>query len=78
MRAEFIIGKVSPDSSYIPKRGEVIQYDHLGDGSCLTIHVGDGKIRVKDLPTLVDYDLHERVILLEKQVKELQKRIDHE
>ena len=72
------MNKASQNSPYIPKRGEVIQYDRLGDGSWLTIHVGDGKTKVKDLPTLADYDLHERVILLEKQVKELQERINHE
>jgi hypothetical protein len=78
MRAEFIMGKTSPDSSYIPKRGELIQCDRLGDGSWLTLHVGDGKTKATDLPTIADYDLHERVFLLEKQVKELQKRISHE
>ena len=78
MRAEFIIGKASPNSPYIPKKGEVIQYDRLGDGSWLTIHIGDGKTKATDLPVIADYDLHERVILLEKQVKELQERISHE
>ena len=78
MRAEFIIGKVSPDSSCIPKKGEVIQYDRLGDGSWLTIHVGDGKTKATDLPVIADYDLHKRVILLEQQVKKLQERINHE
>lgn len=66
MRAEFIIGKASTNSQYIPKRGEVIQYDRLGDGSWLTIHVGDGRTKVTDLPVIADYDLHERVISLEK------------
>jgi hypothetical protein len=71
MRAEFIMGKFSTNSPYVPKRGETIQYDRLGDGSWLTIHVGDGKTPVKDLPAIADYDLHERVRVLEEELVKL-------
>jgi hypothetical protein len=72
MRAEFLMGKTSKDSPYIPKRGETIQYDRLGDGTWLTIHVGDGKTQVKDLPAIADYDLRERVRILEEKIAKLE------
>lgn len=78
MRGRFLIGQAAPNCIYIPQRGEVFQYDRLGDGSWLTMHVGDGKTKATDLPAIADYDLHERVILLEKQIKEFQERINHE
>ena len=65
------IGLVNPDGKYIPQRGEVIQYDRLGDGSWLTLHVGDGRNLVKNLPTVVDYDLHERIVKLEIELAQL-------
>jgi hypothetical protein len=72
MRAEFLMGKASKDSPYIPKRGETIQYDRLGDGTWLTIHVGDGKTPVKDLPAIADYDIRERVRILEEKIAKLE------
>jgi hypothetical protein len=72
MRAEFLIGKAFKDSPYIPKRGEAIQYDRLGDGTWLTIHVGDGKTQVKDLPAIADYDIRERVRILEEKIVKLE------
>lgn len=71
MRAEFIMGKFSQNSPYVPKRGEVVQYDRLGDGTWITTHIGDGKTLVKDLPTLVDSDIRERVRILEEKVAKL-------
>jgi len=59
---------------YIPKLGEVIQYRTIDDN--WEIRVGDGKTSAQDLPHL--YDIYERVILLEKQIKQLQERINHE
>jgi len=77
MQAKFIMGKASQNSPYIPKRGETIQYDRLGDGTWLTIHVGDGKTQVKDLPAIADYDLRERVTNLENRIKQLEAKINH-
>jgi len=62
----------------IPQRGETVQYDRLGDGSWLTIHVGDGKTPIQDLPAIADYDLRERVINLEEEVAKLKRDLkDH-
>jgi hypothetical protein len=72
MRGEFIMGKASQNSTYIPKRGEAIQYDNLGDGTWLTIHVGDGKTPITDLPAIADYDLRERVRILEEKIAKLE------
>ena len=77
MRADFILGRVPKNDPYIPKRGEVIQYDRLGDGTWITTHIGDGKNTVQNLPVLADYDLHERVLNLENKVKQLQEKINH-
>ena len=78
MRAEFIMGKAMPGTTYIPKRGEVVQYDRLGDGSYLTIRVGDGKNTVPDLTVIADYDIHERVKNLELEIEQLKKRLNNE
>lgn len=63
------------NSPYIPHRGEVIQCDQFGDRTFLTIHIGDGKTEAKNLPTLVDYNLHERVLILETKLQELSKQL---
>lgn len=75
MTALLRIGLCSKNSSYIPQRGEVIQCDQLGDGTFLTIHVGDGKTEAKNLPTLVDYNLHDRVLILETKLQELSQKL---
>jgi len=67
-----MMGKAPQNSLYIPKRGETIQYDRLGDGTWLTVHVGDGKTPVKDLPAIADYDIHERVRILEEKIAKLE------
>jgi len=77
MRAMLKIGPVKQNDVYVPQRGEVVQYDRLGDGSWLTLHVGDGKNTVPNLPTVVDYDLHDRVLKLETEIAKL-KQIKNE
>jgi len=74
MSTYFGIGKAKNNSDYIPRLGELIQYDIGNDN--WEIRVGDGKTSAQDLPHL--YDIYERVILLEKQIKQLQERINHE
>jgi len=74
MRAEFMLGKVSENDPYIPKMGEIVLYDKLGDGTWVTTRIGDGKIPAKDLPPLASYDIYERVRVLEEEVEKLKNR----
>jgi hypothetical protein len=71
MRAEFMLGKVPKNDPYIPKMGEIVLYDKLGDGTLVTTHIGDGKTSAKDLPPLASYDIYERVKILEEEVAKL-------
>lgn len=73
MGAYFNMGRVGKDSDYVPRLGEVILHEtdnYSGDKQYRTV-VGDGRTPVGDLPSLADYDLHERVVRLEKEVERL-------
>lgn len=73
MGAYFNMGRASNTSTYIPRLGEVMLHemdDGSGEKQYRTV-VGDGKTPVYDLPTLADYDLHERVVRLEREVERL-------
>ena len=73
MRAYFNMDRAGKDSDYTPRLGEVLLHE-LDDGSGEKQYrtvAGDGKTPVKDLPSLADYDLHERVVRLEREVERL-------
>lgn len=73
MGAYFQMGRYSKDSDYAPRLGEVILHEMQttgGEKQYRTV-VGDGKTPVGDLPTLADYDLHERVVRLERELERL-------
>ena len=72
MRAEFMLGKVPKNDPYIPKMGEVVLYDKLGDNTWMTTHIGDGKTPAQDLPPLASYDIYERVRILEEKLAKLE------
>lgn len=72
-----MLGIAPIDSCYVPKLGEVIEYDKLGDGTWITTHIGDGKTVIKDLPTLVNYDMYTRLSILEQKINDLQQRINN-
>ena len=72
MRAKFILGTATIDSPYIPSIGEVTLYDKMGDGTIITTHIGDGKTPISHLPALANYDIYERVKLLEEKVLKLE------
>lgn len=67
-----MLGKVPKNDPYIPKMGEVVLYDKLGDGTWVTTHIGDGKTFAKDLPSLASYDIYERVRILEEKLAKLE------
>jgi len=73
MGAYFQMGRYGKDSDYVPRLGEVILHETqtLGSEKQYRTVVGDGKTPVGDLPTLADYDLHERVVRLEREVERL-------
>lgn len=73
MGAYFRMGQYGKDSDYIPRLGEVIMHEMqtFGGNKEYRTVVGDGKTPVYDLPTLADYDLHERVVRLEREVERL-------
>ncbi len=68
MSFEFRLGRASTGSVAVPKVGEVVMYD---DGSNWTTRVGDGKTQVKDLIPLPGYDVHKKVMELEKEIEQL-------
>lgn len=68
MGYKFNLGKAKTGSPYIPDVGEVVMYD---DGSNWTTRVGDGKTQVKDLIPLPGYDVHKKVMELEKEIEQL-------
>lgn len=73
MGAYFRMGRYGKDSDYVPRLGEVIMHEtdnYSGEKQYRTV-VGDGKTPVYDLPSLADYDLHERVVRLEREVERL-------
>lgn len=73
MGAYFQMGRYGKDSDYTPRLGEVILHeidDGSGEKQYRTV-VGDGKTPVRDLPSLADYDLHERVVRLEREMERL-------
>lgn len=74
MRAEFKLGRAKRGCNHILKLGEVALQEIDERGVSYRTVVGDGKTPMNDLPSLADYDLHERVVRLEREVKELKSR----
>ena len=71
MRGRFSISKALANCSHIPELGEVFlyQYDPIQD--LWHTRIGDGKTQAKDLPPLANYDIYERVRILEEEVEKL-------
>lgn len=71
MNGYFSIGKAKAGSNYIPRLGEVCQYQYDSHNDLWHIRIGDGKTPAKDLPALANYDIYEKVRILEEEVAKL-------
>lgn len=71
MGAKLNIGKAKAGCSYVPDLSEVVQYQYDSYNDLWDIRIGDGKTPVKDLPRLANYDIYERVSILEEEVAKL-------
>lgn len=75
MNGYFSIGKAKQDSEYVPRIGEVCIYERDSEYQIWDTRIGDGKTLVKDLPPLPNYDIYERVRLLENELTELKRKV---
>lgn len=73
MSVMFKMGRTKTGGNYVPAVGEVLMQE-MPDGSFRTV-VGDGTTGVDDLPSLIPYDLHDRVRRLEKELDDLKRRL---
>lgn len=71
MNGYFGISKARQNCGHIPRLGEVCQYQYDSDNDLWDTRIGDGKTPVKDLPRLANYDIYERVRILEEEVEKL-------
>jgi hypothetical protein len=72
MNAYFGISKARNNCDHIPKLGEVVLYERDKELQIWDTRIGDGKTLAKDLPPLANYDIYERVRILEEKVAKLQ------
>lgn len=71
MRGRFAISKARFDCSHIPQLAEVLMYQYDPVYDLWDIRIGDGKTPAKNLPRLANYDIYERVKILEEEVAKL-------
>ena len=76
MPLKFKIGRGKGNCDYIPELSEVIQYQYDKDNDLWDIRIGDGKTHLKDLPPLANYDIYQRVSLLEKDTATLKSQVN--
>lgn len=74
MNSYFGIGKAKNNSPHIPRLGEVFMYEKDTELQIWDTRIGDGKTPAKDLPALANYDIYERVRILEEKVAKLTDR----
>lgn len=71
MGAYFGVSEAKNGCPHILRLGEVCLYQYDSHNDLWDTRIGDGKTPVKDLPRLANYDIYERVRILEEEVERL-------